>query len=125
MCLEAIPHFAFNLSNIIKSIYGKNKKVAALDLDNTLWGGVIGDDGLEEIEIGHETSVGQAFSEFQNYLKEMKSWGVMLCVNSKNDIENALSGLRHPEGTLRPEVSYPSKPTGKPKTKIFPKLLLN
>lgn len=59
MCLEAIPHFAFNLSNIIKSIYGKNKKVAALDLDNTLWGGVIGDDGLEEIEIGHETSVGQ------------------------------------------------------------------
>ena len=56
-------HLIFQI--FIKSIYGKNKKVAALDLDNTLWGGVIGDDGLEEIEIGHETSVGQAFSEFQ------------------------------------------------------------
>ena len=117
MCLEAIPPFAFNLSNIIKSIYGKNKKVAALDLDNTLWGGVIGDDGLEEIEIGHETSVGQAYSEFQNYLKEMKSWGVMLCVNSKNDIENALSGLRHPEGTLRPEDFVSIKANWKTKDK--------
>ena len=103
MCLEAIPYFAFNLSNIIKSVYGKNKKAAVLDLDNTLWGGVIGDDGQEEIEIGHETSVGQVYSEFQSYLKEIKSWGVMLCINSKNDIENALLGLNHPEGTLRPE----------------------
>ena len=77
MCLEAIPYFAFNLSNIIKSVYGKNKKAAVLDLDNTLWGGVIGDDGQEEIEIGHETSVGQVYSEFQSYLKEIKSWGVM------------------------------------------------
>lgn len=103
MCLEAIPYFAFNLSNIIKSVYGKNKKAAVLDLDNTLWGGVIGDDGQEEIEIGHETSVGQVYSEFQSYLKEIKSWGVMLCINSKNDIDNALLGLNHPEGTLRPE----------------------
>ena len=83
MCLEAIPYFAFNLSNIIKSVYGKNKKAVVLDLDNTLWGGVIGDDGQEEIEIGHETSVGQVYSEFQSYLKEIKSWGVMLCINSK------------------------------------------
>lgn len=46
----------------------------ALDLDNTLWGGVIGDDGQEGIEIGQETSMGQAYDELQRYLKEQKAW---------------------------------------------------
>lgn len=72
---------------------------------------------------GHETSVGQVYSEFQSYLKEIKSWGVMLCINSKNDIDNALLGLNHPEGTLRPEDFVIIKLIGKTKTKIFPKLL--
>lgn len=52
MCFEAIPSFAFSVSHIIKSIFGKNKKALALDLDNTLWGGVVGDDGVDGIEIG-------------------------------------------------------------------------
>lgn len=101
MCLDAIPEFAFNLAAIIKSIYGKNKKALALDLDNTLWGGVVGDDGVEGIEIGHETSMGQVYSEFQNYVKELSQIGITLNVNSKNEMENALAGLNHPEGTLR------------------------
>lgn len=103
LCLPAVPYLAFNIANIIKSIYGKNKKALVLDLDNTLWGGVVGDDGVEGIEIGHETPMGQVYSEFQEYLKELKDMGIMLNVDSKNDMENAIAGLKHPEGTLRPE----------------------
>ena len=69
MCMQAIPSFAFNLSHIIKAVFGKNKKALALDLDNTLWGGVVGDDGPENLEIGQETSIGQVYAEFQSYLK--------------------------------------------------------
>ena len=98
-----IPYLSFNVANIIKSLYGKNKKALILDLDNTLWGGVIGDDGVEGIEIGQETPSGQAYSEFQQYLKNYISMGVVLTVNSKNDEENALLGLNHPEGILKPE----------------------
>ncbi len=93
MCVPAIPVFAYSLSNILKSLFGKNKKGLVLDLDNTLWGGVIGDDGQEGIEIGPETSMGQVYSEFQDYIKELKQIGVVLAVNSKNDMENALLGL--------------------------------
>lgn len=101
--LEAIPSLAFNLSHIIKSIFGKNKKVLALDLDNTLWGGVVGDDGVEGIEIGSETATSECFKAFQEYIKKQKSIGVMLTVASKNDIENAIAGLNHPEGILKPD----------------------
>ena len=94
MCVPAIPTFAYSLSSILKSLFGKNKKGLVLDLDNTLWGGVIGDDGQEGIEIGQETSMGQVYSEFQSYIKELKQIGVVLTVNSKNDMENALLGLR-------------------------------
>lgn len=103
MCFEAIPAFAYNLANIIKSIFGKNKKALALDLDNTLWGGVVGDDGVDGIEIGQETGVSQSYYEFQNYIKQLKSLGIVLTVCSKNDHENAIAGLNHPEGVLRPE----------------------
>lgn len=103
LAFDAIPEFAFNLASIIKSIYGKNKKALALDLDNTLWGGVVGDDGVEGIEIGHETSMGQVYSEFQKYLKDVSSIGITLNVNSKNEYENAMAGLNHPESTLKPK----------------------
>ncbi len=103
MCFEAIPAFAFSVAHIVKSLFGKNKKVLALDLDNTLWGGVVGDDGVDGIEIGQETGVAQSYYEFQSYLKQVKSLGVLLTVCSKNDEENALAGLNHPEGALRPE----------------------
>ena len=71
MCFEAIPSFAFSVSHIIKSIFGKNKKALALDLDNTLWGGVVGDDGVDGIEIGQETGVSQSYYEFQTYVKQL------------------------------------------------------
>ncbi len=103
LCVPAIPEFAFNLAAIIKSLFGKNKKSLVLDLDNTLWGGVVGDDGVDGIEIGKETHEGQVFREFQEYLRAVKSTGIMLTVCSKNDEENALAGLNHPECVLRPE----------------------
>ncbi len=103
MCVEAIPEFSFNLANIIKSVFGKNKKALALDLDNTLWGGVVGDDGVDNIQIGQESGVAQSYYEFQSYLKAQKDFGVMLTVCSKNDEENAIAGLNHPEGVLKPD----------------------
>lgn len=103
MCFEAIPAFAFSAANIVKSIFGRNKKALALDLDNTLWGGVVGDDGVDGIEIGQETGVSQSYYEFQSYLKQLKTTGILLTVCSKNDEENAIAGLNHPEGALRPE----------------------
>ncbi len=103
MCFEAIPSLAFSVSNIIKSIFGKNKKALALDLDNTLWGGVVGDDGVDGIEIGQENGVSQSYYEFQSYIKQLKSLGIILTVCSKNDHENAIAGLNHPEGVLKPD----------------------
>ena len=103
MCFEAIPAFAFNTANIIKSIFGKSKKALALDLDNTLWGGVVGDDGVDGIAIGQETGVSQSYFEFQAYLKQLKARGVILTVCSKNDHQNAIDGLNHPEGALKPD----------------------
>ena len=103
MCVPAIPYTAFQLARIIKSIFGRNKKVLNLDLDNTLWGGVIGDDGPENIEIGQETSLGQTYAEFQDYLKQHKKLGVLLSVNSKNNEETALSGLERADSVLKRE----------------------
>lgn len=101
LSLSAIPTLAFNVANIIKALYGKNKKAFAVDLDNTLWGGVVGDDGQENLEIGQETSNGEAFYAFQEHLKAYKEMGVLLNINSKNDMENALAGLNHPNSILK------------------------
>ena len=88
MSVSAIPEFAYSLSNIICSVMGRNKKVLALDLDNTLWGGVIGDDGQSGIEIGSETSEGQSYLRLQKFIKAHKELGVLLTVCSKNDPES-------------------------------------
>lgn len=100
-CVNAIPYLAESIANIIKAVFGKNKKLLALDLDNTLWGGIIGEDGVEGIKIGSEAPQGQAYYEFQKYCKALQRIGVVLAVASKNDEENAFEGLRHPDGLLR------------------------
>ena len=116
MCIPAIPYVSFNVANIIKSIYGKNKKALVLDLDNTLWGGVVGDDGVDGIEIGQETNLGQVYLEFQDYVKKMKDLGVILTVDSKNDRENAIAGLEHPDGSLKPDDFVIIKANWEPKS---------
>ena len=116
LCLEAIPILAFNIANIIKSIFGRNKKALALDLDNTLWGGVVGDDGVENLELGQETSMGQAYLEFQGYLKEIQKTGVLLTIISKNDYDNAIAGLHHPQMVLNEDDFVSIKANWEPKS---------
>ncbi|WP_028242288.1 HAD-IIIC family phosphatase [Pseudobutyrivibrio ruminis] len=101
LCINAIPYTSYGVALIVKSLLGKNKKVLALDLDNTLWGGVIGDDGAENIEIGQETSLGQAYAEFQKYVKEQRDKGILLTVISKNDESVARGGFERPDSVLK------------------------
>ena len=115
MCLDAIPSLANSVANIVKSLYGRNKKALVLDLDNTLWGGVVGDDGVDGLAIGPEVPEGQVYAEFQSYCKALKSIGVILAVDSKNDEANALAGLNHPDGVLRPDDFVAIKANWDPK----------
>lgn len=96
-----IPELSFSVANIIKSIYGKNKKALVLDLDNTLWGGVVGDDGPENLKIGPESAEAETFLDFQTYIKSQKDIGVLLNIASKNEPENALKGLDETDGALK------------------------
>ncbi|MBD5169827.1 MAG: HAD-IIIC family phosphatase [Oscillibacter sp.] len=116
LSLSAIPYLAQSVANIIKSLYGKNKKAFALDLDNTLWGGVVGDDGPENLQVGQETSMGQVYSEFQEYLKAHKQLGVILNVVSKNEMENAMAGLNRPDMTITPDDLIMIKANWEPKS---------
>ena len=100
LSLDSIPELCFNLSKILNSIFGKTKKCLVLDLDNTCWGGVIGDDGLDGIYIGTETAIAETFTALQKYAKELKERGVTLAVCSKNDFKNAKEGFEHPESIL-------------------------
>ncbi len=115
LALPAIPEFAYNICNIIKSIYGKNKKALVLDLDNTLWGGIIGDDGAENIQIGQETPTAEIYSEFQEYLKAHKDLGILLNIDSKNDEDKALSGFERPDSVLKKDDFLVIKANWEPK----------
>lgn len=99
---DAVPFLAHNISAIIQSIYGKSKKCLVFDLDNTLWGGIIGEDGLENIQIGKETALAEAYSAFQKYVRELNKRGLLLAVCSKNDHQNAKAGLSHPDNIISP-----------------------
>jgi FkbH-like protein len=92
---------AQNFALIVKSIYGKTRKCLVLDLDNTLWGGVIGDDGLQGILLGRDHPVGEAYLNFQQYVKDLRKRGILLAVCSKNDLENAKEGFSHPDSILK------------------------
>ncbi|MBR1796722.1 MAG: HAD-IIIC family phosphatase [Clostridiales bacterium] len=116
VAVPAIPYLSFNIANIIKSVYGKNKKAFNLDLDNTLWGGIVGDDGADNIEIGQETSLAQTYSEFQEYIRLHKQLGVILTVNSKNDEANAVSGFERPDSVLKKDDFVSFKANWDPKS---------
>ena len=99
--LPCIPYLAQSVANIIKSLLGKNKKALALDLDNTLWGGIIGDDGAEGIVMGNETPAGMAYAEFQSYLKQLGDLGILLNVCSKNEKDIAKTGFERSDTVLK------------------------
>ena len=101
--LDFLPLVAKAIVDIIKAIDGNIKKCLVLDLDNTLWGGVIGDDGMENIQIG-ELGMGHAFDGLQRWAKELKNRGIVLAVCSKNNEDAAKQPFRdHPDMILRLE----------------------
>lgn len=103
ICVDMLPCVAKSIVDTIQALRGCVKKCVVVDLDNTLWGGVIGDDGLSGIQIG-ELGTGQAFSDFQAWLKELKNRGILLAVCSKNNEQTAKEPFeKHPEMVLRLE----------------------
>ena len=104
LSIDAIPYVASRVMDIICAIKGQFKKCLILDLDNTLWGGVIGDDGLEGIQLGHGLGIGKAFTEFQMWVKKLKQRGIIICVASKNNEETAKEPFeKHPDMVLKLE----------------------
>ncbi len=101
MCNEAFPHIGKSIATLIKAANGKSKKCLVCDLDNTLWGGVIGDDGPQDIKIGSRCPEGEAYAELHQYIKGLKDRGIILAICSKNDENNALSGLALKESILK------------------------
>ena len=94
------PRLSFSLASIVGSILGESKKCLIVDFDNTLWGGVVGELGVGGIELGPNSFRGKAFYDFQITIKDLQSRGVILAGCTKNELENALSGLRHPSSIL-------------------------
>ena len=90
---QAAPLYGDLAARILAAQRGLSKKCLVLDLDNTLWGGVIGDDGLEGIVIGEGSAAGEAHLALQRYAKQLKERGVILAVCSKNDAKDRRSGI--------------------------------
>lgn len=102
LSLDALPYVASRTIDIIDAIEGTFKKCLILDLDNTLWGGVVGDDGWENIQVGHGLGIGKAFTEFQQWVKKLKERGIIICVCSKNDADKAKEPFeKNPEMILK------------------------
>jgi FkbH-like protein len=90
------------VARILAAQRGLSKKCLVLDLDNTLWGGVVGDDGIEGIVLGQGSAAGEAYLALQRYARQLKDRGIILAVCSKNDATIAEAALReHPEMVLR------------------------
>jgi len=101
--LNHIPHLAEELMGYIKANLGVNRKCIVLDLDNTLWGGIIGEDGFDRIDLSLKPP-GMAFVEFQRVLLALYQRGIILAINSRNNEDEALRAIReHPYMVLREE----------------------
>lgn len=98
---NGLAHICEEIQNLLQSAFDEKKKIIALDLDNTLWGGVIGEDGMEGIELSDHKE-GQRFYDFQSALLEMKERGALLSIVSKNNQEDAEKAIEeHPAMLLR------------------------
>jgi FkbH-like protein len=98
----AAPMYGELVMRLVAAERGRSYKALVLDLDNTIWGGVVGDDGVEGLVLGQGSPLGEAFAQFQDYARELSRRGVILAVVSKNDEKNALEPFeRHPEMVLK------------------------
>ena len=103
LSIDIVPEIAAKTVDLILAMTGKFKKCLILDLDNTMWGGIIGDDGIENIQIG-ALGIGKAFTEFQYWIKKLQNRGVILAVCSKNTESVAKEPFeKHPDMILRLE----------------------
>lgn len=100
--LDMVPLYADHIARVLGAMRGKSRKCLVLDLDNTLWGGVIGDDGLEGIRLGQGSAEGEAFIDIQRMALSLKARGIVLAVCSKNEDDAArLPFQQHREMLLR------------------------
>ncbi len=100
---QTIPYLIYEFLSYLKPMLGLNKKCIVLDLDNTLWGNIIGEDGFEGIQLGSDPP-GRPFIEFQKILKSLSKSGIILAINSKNNPDDALKVIReHPYMILKEE----------------------
>jgi FkbH-like protein len=98
----AAPFYGELVVRLLAAKLGRSFKCLVLDLDNTVWGGVVGDDGLEGIVIGQGSPLGEAYVAFQDYARELSRRGIILAVCSKNDEANAVEPFdKHPEMVLK------------------------
>ena len=98
---KAIPILAHSLLKVIMAIIGKTKKCLIVDFDNTIWGGIIGEVGSDNIKIGNESPVGEIFLRFQKYIHDLTKKGIILAGCTKNDYKNAISGLKNKSCILK------------------------
>jgi FkbH-like protein len=99
---EVIPIYAEHVARTVAAIRGKSRKVLILDLDNTVWGGVIGDDGLEGIHVAQGDAIGEAYLEVQRLALDLRQRGILLAVSSKNHDEVAREPFeKHPDMLLK------------------------
>ncbi len=97
-----IPLYADHIMRIIAAQMGRSRRVLVLDLDNTLWGGIVGDDGIEGLALGTGSPLGESYAALQRMALSWKERGILLCVSSKNDEAIALEAFRsHPEMILK------------------------
>jgi FkbH-like protein len=113
--IEGSFAIATSLAALIRAMYGRTRKVLVLDLDNTLWGGIIGDDGPDKIVLGRETPIAEAYTAFQEYCLSLRERGVLLAVCSKNNEEVAKQGFAHPDSVLKLEHFSAFKANWEPK----------
>ena len=97
-----IPLYADHVMRILGAQMGRSRRVLVMDLDNTMWGGVVGDDGIEGLALGSGSPLGDVYSALQRMALSLKQRGIILCVSSKNDEAIALDAFRnHPEMILK------------------------
>ncbi len=113
---DCLVPYVRNSARILGALYGRTAKCLVLDLDNTLWGGVVGDDGVHGLAIGEGNAVGEAFKGFQEYILQLKERGILLAVCSKNEEANALAPFEQlPEMVLKREDFVAFKANWQPK----------
>lgn len=113
---RAQAEIAQSLAGLTRALMGRAAKGLILDLDNTLWGGVIGDDGVDGVKIGAGDAKGEAYLAFQKALRPLLQRGIAFAVSSKNEAEIAIKGLNRNEMALRESDFHILRINWKPKS---------